>query len=139
LNRLDGLRLEIIFPLLSLGSGQGLHVNITCSANNSLHWHLGLDVEWFVYSKSINHVSGVFLHLIDVDNRPSLEFTVVLLPSHDLSAFQIRMSFNINNLVIVDILEESIFEFEELPPSGAGGSDDNVSFSICVSTILELE
>jgi carbonic anhydrase/acetyltransferase-like protein (isoleucine patch superfamily) len=70
-----------------------------------------METEAFVKS-----LSWAFTGLVNIGDSPSLVCTSVSLPDDNLSSFFISVSVNIEDLVVLNISEESSFINEDLPP-----------------------
>jgi len=78
-----------------------------------------LDVEWSIDIETevfIESLSQVLCR-VNVYNSPSLVCSVVSVPDLNVLSFNILVSCNINNLLVVDIDNELIFISEDLEPA----------------------
>jgi len=99
--------------------------------DDSLHWHLRSEVEWFVHSESEVFIDSLGLvsfiaHVVFVDDLPSLSWCSILAPNLDVVGFSISSSGNIKDLVVLDVGEEGSVILEDLPPVGVGAPDLDV-------------
>jgi hypothetical protein len=87
--------------------------------SNSLHWKSRSEVEWSIDIESKSTVISLGSYLgcfVNIDNSPSLVSSTVSLPDMNFLSFGISVCRNIENLVVVNISEESSFIGEDLPP-----------------------
>ena len=68
---------------------------------------------------------------VNIDNSPSLVYSVMSVPHDNLLAFSILSLIDIKNLSVSDIVEVASSVLEDLPPSRLGAIDSHLSrFSI---------
>jgi len=124
--RLDGLWLLIIEELLVSATFDVISksdIVTSIAFNDSLHWHSWLEVEWSIDIKTNSWVSALcswFLGPILIDDSPELSLWTILSPDSNTVTFCISSSWNINNLVVLDIDKSVVFVSKDLPPSWVG-------------------
>jgi hypothetical protein len=107
--RSDGLASWVEVELLCCGilsPSSEVHVVGTMSHNNSLHWKSRFEVEWSVgvETKTWDYSLGLdLLSLIFVDDLPFLVSTTISLVNSNILMFNIFVSINIKNSVVLDV------------------------------------
>jgi len=92
----------------------------TVALHDSLHWHVGSEVEWSVdvetefFIESLSLILGSF---VKIDDIPFLADTISVLSDNNLSGFLVSGSIDSkDSLVSVDIDELAGLELEDLVP-----------------------
>ena len=141
-NRFDSLGNLIEDELLASSavmSGSDNKVSSSNNFNDSIHPHLGDDIEW-----SIDEEAEVGIHSLDlisalgvkIKNSPSLVDLVVSGVDSNISSFLIDSANDFKYLVVLDIDEVSSAISEELEPSRVGVPHLHV---VCSSCTLDIE
>ena len=93
---------------------------------DSLHWHSRSDIEWSVDMEAellVESLGIKLFSLLSVDNLPSLVLSVMAVPDNNWLSFSIFSSFNIKDLLVLDVDELFASIQEDLPPLRVGSLD----------------
>jgi len=108
---------------MSLSPSSEIDPVVSMHGNNSLHWHSRSDVEWSIDMEAefvVESLSLKLFSILSVDNLPSLVLSVMALPDDNWLGFSIFTSFNIKDLIVLDIDKLFTSVLEDLPPLRVG-------------------